>query len=75
MNTIKCLPRLKGVGWPTVFPTVDGTGELVESELAANLLVSPNEFCPSCRVPEAGPWPGPPCKVEFVATPPVLAPN
>ena len=28
-------PRLNGVGWPTVLPTVEGTGELVESETPA----------------------------------------
>ena len=63
------LPRLNGVGWPTVFPTVDGTGELVESDtppVPANLVSPPPKVEPAVsacllgRVLGAPPTPVPP---------------
>ena len=63
------LPRLNGVGCPTVLPTDEGTGELVESDPAPYLLLSPNEFCPSCRPP------APPSVVGTPAAPAPAPPN
>ena len=53
-------PRLNGVGWPTVLPTVEGTGELVESDTPAG-------------APPANLLSPPPPKLEPVLSPCLLA--
>ena len=72
-----CLPRLlKTVGWPTVLPTEEGTGLLVESDWALNLPLSP-PCCPLNWLLAACPasCPGaPPRPVTVLATPPAAAP-